>query len=37
VALIGPGVSASHGIEQTHDKGLNATVDLLKRYIEGGR
>lgn len=34
VALIGPGVSASHGMERTHVKGLNATVSLLTEYIK---
>ncbi len=34
VALIGPGVSASHGIERTHKKGIKATVDLCMAYIE---
>jgi len=33
VALIGPGISASHGIERTHIKGMNATRDLIKAYI----
>ncbi len=34
VGLIGPGVSASHGIERTHRKGIQATVDLCIAYIE---
>lgn len=34
VALIGMGVSASHGIERTHKKGLKATIDMCKVYIE---
>lgn len=34
VALIGPGVSASHGIERSHQKGIQATVDLCIAYIE---
>ncbi|HAF06976.1 MAG: M42 family metallopeptidase [bacterium] len=34
VGLIGPGVSASHGVERTHLKALNATKDLLLKYIE---
>ena len=34
VALIGPGVSASHGMERTHVKGLEATYKLTKSYIE---
>lgn len=33
VALIGMGVSASHGIERTHKKGIQATVDMCKAYI----
>lgn len=33
VALIGPGISASHGIERTHIKGLKATGDLIKAYL----
>ncbi|WP_297535591.1 glucanase, partial [Thermococcus sp.] len=34
VALIGPGVHASHGMERTHIKGLLATKELIKAYIE---
>ncbi len=34
VALIGPGVSASHGLERVHIKGLNATRNLLINYIK---
>ncbi|RLF82951.1 glucanase [Thermococci archaeon] len=34
VALIGPGVHASHGMERTHIKGILATKELLKAYIE---
>jgi len=34
VGLIGPGVSASHGMERTHTKGLNATRDLILAYIQ---
>lgn len=34
VALIGPGVAASHGVERTHKKGIKATVDLCMKYIE---
>ncbi|MBI5884301.1 MAG: M42 family metallopeptidase [Elusimicrobia bacterium] len=30
--IIGPGVSASHGVERTHLKGLKATADLLEAY-----
>jgi len=34
VALIGPGVSASHGVERTHKKGIEATIALCLAYIE---
>ena len=34
VGLIGPGVSASHGVERTHEKGLEATYKLTKAYID---
>lgn len=34
VALIGMGVSASHGIERTHKKGIKATIDMCIAYIE---
>ncbi len=34
VALIGPGVAASHGKERTHKKGIQATVDLCMAYLE---
>jgi putative aminopeptidase FrvX len=34
VGLIGPGVSASHGVERTHKKGIEATIDLCMAYIE---
>lgn len=34
VALIGMGVSASHGVERTHKKGIQATIDLCLAYIE---
>lgn len=34
VALIGPGVSASHGTERTHKEGIEATIDLCLAYIE---
>ncbi|BDD03400.1 M42 family metallopeptidase [Aureibacter tunicatorum] len=34
VALIGPGVAASHGVERTHKKGIEATFDLTMKYIE---
>ena len=33
VGLIGPGVSASHGVERTHKKGIEATIDLCIAYI----
>lgn len=31
--LIGPGVHASHGLERTHVKGLQATIELLLAYL----
>lgn len=34
VALIGPGVSASHGVERTHKRGVEATIELCMAYIE---
>lgn len=34
VGLIGPGVSASHGNERTHLKGLKATRDLVLAYLK---
>ncbi len=34
VALIGPGVHASHGMERPHVKGLLATKELIRVYIE---
>ncbi|MBU1105114.1 MAG: M42 family metallopeptidase [Candidatus Riflebacteria bacterium] len=34
VGLIGPGVSASHGNERTHIKGLKATRDLILAYLK---
>jgi putative aminopeptidase FrvX len=34
VGLIGPGVSASHGVERTHQKALEETYKLTKLYIE---
>jgi putative aminopeptidase FrvX len=34
VGLIGPGVSASHGVERTHHKGIMATIELCMAYIE---
>ena len=36
VGLIGPGVSASHGVERTHTKGLQATKNLILAYIKEG-
>lgn len=33
VGLIGPGVAASHGMERTHRKGLEATRDLILAFI----
>lgn len=33
VALIGPGVSASHGVERTHVDGIRATVNLCLAYL----
>lgn len=33
VALIGPGIAASHGMERTHKKGIEATIDLCMAYI----
>lgn len=34
-ALIGPGVAASHGMERTHKKGIEATISLCMAYLEG--
>lgn len=34
VAVIGPGVSASHGMERAHKQGIEATIDLCMKYIE---
>ncbi len=34
VGLIGPGVSASHGVERTHENALKETYKLTKLYIE---
>ncbi len=33
VGLIGPGVSASHGVERTHSRGIDATRSLIMSYI----
>lgn len=35
VALIGMGVAASHGVERTHKKGIEATYNLCMAYLEG--
>ncbi len=32
-ALLGPGVHASHGMERTHVKGIENTIELLLNYI----
>lgn len=37
VALIGPGVAASHGVERTHKKGIEATINLCIEYIRSMR
>lgn len=34
VALIGPGVAASHGMERTHERGIEATIQLCLAYID---
>ena len=34
VALIGPGVAASHGMERAHVDGVSATVDLCVEYLK---
>jgi len=34
-ALIGTGVSASHGMERTHRRGIEATLNLIARYLLG--
>lgn len=34
VGLIGPGVSASHGLERTHENALMETFNLTKAYID---
>lgn len=33
VALIGPGVSSSHGVERTHIDGVKATKNIILQYI----
>ncbi|MBP5468469.1 MAG: M42 family metallopeptidase [Candidatus Riflebacteria bacterium] len=37
VGLIGPGVSASHGNERTHLKGITAARDLLLAYLTSSK
>jgi len=32
-ALLGPGVHASHGMERTHVKGIESTIQLLLNYV----
>jgi putative aminopeptidase FrvX len=34
VALIGPGVAGSHGIERTHKAGIENTIRLCQAYIQ---
>jgi len=34
VALIGPGVAASHGNERTHKRSITSTIELCKAYID---
>jgi len=34
VALIGPGVNASHGVERSHSEGIQATKDLILEFIK---
>lgn len=34
VALIGPGVAASHGVERTHKRGIEATIELCLAFID---
>lgn len=34
VGLVGPGVSASHGVERTHSRGIAATRELIMEYIK---
>lgn len=36
VALIGPGVAASHGLERTHALGIDATIELCLAYLRAG-
>jgi putative aminopeptidase FrvX len=35
VGLIGPGVSASHGVERTHKEGIEATKKLILAWVNG--
>ncbi len=35
--LIGPGVQASHGMERTHLKAIEATIDLVSLYLFGNK
>jgi len=34
VGLIGPGIAASHGMERTHKKVIEATIDLFMAYLK---
>lgn len=34
IALIGPGVDASHSFERTHHEAIDATIDLAIAYVE---
>jgi putative aminopeptidase FrvX len=34
MGLIGPGISSSHGVERTHQNGVDATKKLILKYIE---
>ena len=36
-ALIGPGVNSSHGMERTHLKAIEATIDLVSLYLFGNK
>ncbi|MEM7230563.1 MAG: M42 family metallopeptidase [Planctomycetota bacterium] len=33
VGLIGPGVAASHGVERTHRRGIDASIELTLAYL----
>lgn len=37
VGLIGPGVSASHGVERTHIKGVSATKNLILAWLQNNK